>query len=157
MLRLSPLWEELTSGIELRPQRCQKQPSVWLTTARRLHLPDTPPYVVRCPRPMEGQGVPSALSPISPDTVLVAVTPSAPPVWRLQWVTRKNPNETKQNEINYNKIKKNLLHFKTVGQLPPCLETKEEQVFAVLIAKATGQRFFSSIHPSIHPIIFHLI
>lgn len=44
------------------------------------HLPDTPPYVVLSPRPTAGQGVLSALSPISPDTVLVAVTPSAPPV-----------------------------------------------------------------------------
>lgn len=44
------------------------------------HLPDTPPYVVLSPTPTAGQGVPSAFSPISPDTVLVAVTPSAPPV-----------------------------------------------------------------------------
>lgn len=44
------------------------------------HLPDTPPYVVFFPSPTAGQGVPSALSSISPDTVLVAVTPSAPPV-----------------------------------------------------------------------------
>lgn len=44
------------------------------------HLPDTPPYVVLSPAPTAGQGVPSAFSPISPDTVLVAVTPSAPPV-----------------------------------------------------------------------------
>lgn len=43
------------------------------------HSPDTPPYVVRLPRPMPGQGEPSAFSPISPETVLVAVTPSAPP------------------------------------------------------------------------------
>lgn len=42
--------------------------------------PDTPPYVVLFPRPTAGQGVPSALSPIRPETVLVAVTPSAPPV-----------------------------------------------------------------------------
>lgn len=44
------------------------------------HLPDTPPYVVLSPAPTAGQGVLSAFSPISPDTVLVAVTPSAPPV-----------------------------------------------------------------------------
>lgn len=44
------------------------------------HLPDMPPYVVLSPRPTAGQGVLSAFSPISPDTVLVAVTPSAPPV-----------------------------------------------------------------------------
>lgn len=36
--------------------------------------------MVFLPSPTSGQGVPSALSPISPDTVLVAVTPSAPPV-----------------------------------------------------------------------------
>ena len=44
------------------------------------HLPDMPPYVVLSPPPTAGQGVLSAFSPISPDTVLVAVTPSAPPV-----------------------------------------------------------------------------
>lgn len=44
------------------------------------HLPDTPPYVVLLPLPTAGHGVPSAFSPISPETVLVAVTPSAPPV-----------------------------------------------------------------------------
>ena len=45
-----------------------------------IHLPDTPPYVVLFPVPMPGQGLPSAFRPISPDTVLVAVTPSAPPM-----------------------------------------------------------------------------
>lgn len=44
------------------------------------HLPDMPPYVVLSAPPTAGQGVLSAFSPISPDTVLVAVTPSAPPV-----------------------------------------------------------------------------
>ena len=45
-----------------------------------MHLPDTPPYVVRLAAPTLGQGEPSAFSPIKPETVLVAVTPSAPPV-----------------------------------------------------------------------------
>lgn len=44
-----------------------------------VYLPDTPPYVVRFPAPTPGHGVPSAFSPIKPETVLVAVTPSAPP------------------------------------------------------------------------------
>lgn len=44
-----------------------------------VYLPDTPPYVVRWPAPTFGQGLPSAFSPIRPETVLVAVTPSAPP------------------------------------------------------------------------------
>lgn len=43
-------------------------------------LPDTPPYVVWLPVPTLGQGEPSAFSPIKPETVLVAVTPSAPPL-----------------------------------------------------------------------------
>lgn len=42
-------------------------------------VPDTPPYVVRLPAPTAGQGVPSAFNPMRPETVLVAVTPSAPP------------------------------------------------------------------------------
>ncbi len=42
-------------------------------------LPEMPPYVVLAPLPIPGQGVASALRAISPDTVLVAVTPSAPP------------------------------------------------------------------------------
>lgn len=58
----------------VKPQRSKK----WIQWGR-WHSPDTPPYVVRLPRPMPGQGEPSALSPISPETVLVAVTPSAPP------------------------------------------------------------------------------
>lgn len=41
-----------------------------------------PPYVVCLAWPMPGQGVPSAFGPIRPDTVLVAVMPSAPPVER---------------------------------------------------------------------------
>lgn len=45
-----------------------------------VHLPDIPPYVVRFSKPTLGQGEPSALSPIKPETVLVAVTPSAPPI-----------------------------------------------------------------------------
>lgn len=44
-----------------------------------VYLPDIPPYVVRLSAPTFGQGVPSAFSPIRPETVLVAVTPSAPP------------------------------------------------------------------------------
>ncbi len=59
----------------VKPQRRKK----WIQWGG-WHSPDTPPYVVRLPRPMPGQGEPSALSPISPETVLVAVTPSAPPV-----------------------------------------------------------------------------
>jgi len=42
-------------------------------------LPDTPPYVLSFSRPTAGHGVASALNPISPDTVLMAATPSAPP------------------------------------------------------------------------------
>jgi len=42
-------------------------------------LPDTPPYVLSFSRPTAGHGVASALNPISPDTVLIAATPLAPP------------------------------------------------------------------------------
>merc|ERR1719468_629246 len=42
-------------------------------------LPLTPPYVVFFSLPMLGQALPLALSPMRPDTVLMAVTPSAPP------------------------------------------------------------------------------
>jgi hypothetical protein len=42
-------------------------------------LPDTPPYVLSLSRPTAGHGVASAFNPISPDTVLIAATPSAPP------------------------------------------------------------------------------
>merc|ERR1719384_47086 len=44
-------------------------------------LPLTPPYVVFFSLPMLGQALPLALSPMRPDTVLMAVTPSAPPSW----------------------------------------------------------------------------
>lgn len=46
-------------------------------------LPDTPPYVLSFSRPTAGHGVASALNPISPDTVLIAATPSAPPEPRI--------------------------------------------------------------------------
>ena len=42
-------------------------------------LPDTPPYVVFCSLPIAGHATDDPLKPINPDTVLVAVTPSAPP------------------------------------------------------------------------------
>jgi len=45
-------------------------------------LPDTPPYVLSLSFPTPGHGVASAFSPISPDTVLIAETPSAPPAVR---------------------------------------------------------------------------
>mmetsp|Transcript_27773 Transcript_27773/g.41074 ORF Transcript_27773/g.41074 Transcript_27773/m.41074 type:complete len:266 (+) Transcript_27773:711-1508(+) len=52
-------------------------------TSRRaiglMALPLTPPYVVRCSLPTLGQAVPSGVKCIKPDTVLVAVTPVAPP------------------------------------------------------------------------------
>ena len=43
-------------------------------------LPDTPPYVVFFCLPTAGQALELAFSPIRPETVLVAVTPSALPV-----------------------------------------------------------------------------
>ena len=46
-------------------------------------LPDTPPYVLSFSRPTAGHGVAFAVSPISPDTVLMAATPSAPPEPRI--------------------------------------------------------------------------
>lgn len=64
------------------------------------HLPDTPPYVVLSPAPTAGQDVPSAFSPISPDTVLVAVTPSAPPV--KQKVSHFLLNHKKKRGKKYN-------------------------------------------------------
>ena len=52
-------------------------------TARRaiglMALPDTPPYVVRFSFPTAGQALPSPFKPIRPETVFVAVTPSAFP------------------------------------------------------------------------------
>ena len=46
----------------------------------RIALPDTPPYVVRRSTPTFGHATASVdRIPIRPDTVLVAVTPSAPP------------------------------------------------------------------------------
>lgn len=47
----------------------------------RVALPLTPPYVVRLSMPTAGQGVVSALTLISPDTVLMADTPLAPPTY----------------------------------------------------------------------------
>ena len=62
-------------------------------------LPDTPPYVVNFSRPTAGHGVASALSPISPDTVLTAATPSAPPTPRkcLQFYESYNNRKLTNN------------------------------------------------------------
>lgn len=46
----------------------------------RVAFPLTPPYVVRFSRPTAGHAVVSAFKLIKPDTVLIAETPSAPPV-----------------------------------------------------------------------------
>jgi hypothetical protein len=43
-------------------------------------FPDIPPYVVDLLRPTAGQGMALLCNPINPDTVLIAVTPSALPV-----------------------------------------------------------------------------
>ena len=45
----------------------------------RTALPLTPPYVVFFCIPTAGQAWPFEFRPIKPDTVLIAVTPSAPP------------------------------------------------------------------------------
>ena len=45
----------------------------------RIAFPETPPYVVCFSRPMLGQAEASFLNPMRPETVLVAVTPSALP------------------------------------------------------------------------------
>lgn len=60
-------------------------------------LPDTPPYVVSLFFPTLGQGVPSALSPIIPETVLVAVTPLAPPMRRHNIIVRINHKHALSN------------------------------------------------------------
>lgn len=63
-----------------------QQPARRYNTRKGQHRPDTPPYVVRFPIPTAGQGVPSAFKPMRPETVLVAVTPSAPPVENTTFV-----------------------------------------------------------------------
>ena len=45
----------------------------------RMPLPLYPPYVVFFSEPTAGQALESGKTPIKPDTVFVAVTPSAPP------------------------------------------------------------------------------
>ena len=52
-----------------------------LSATGRIAFPDTPPYVVRFSAPTPGQGVPSPFTFISPESVFVAVTPSALPTW----------------------------------------------------------------------------
>ena len=47
--------------------------------ANLIAFPETPPYVVLCASPTAGQATPLDWSPMRPDTVLMAVTPSAPP------------------------------------------------------------------------------
>ncbi len=55
-------------------------------------FPDTPPYVVFPSFPTAGQALPLELRPIRPETVLMAVTPSAPPSLAA---LRGNENEEK--------------------------------------------------------------
>lgn len=89
------------------------------------HLPDMPPYVVLSPRPTAGQGVLSAFSPISPDTVLVAVTPSAPPVkekvTRFLW-SRVHVKEREKN------TKENLWNSETTRNSNKQLESKSNKL-----------------------------
>ena len=61
------------------PGRCLPMLETSLKAIGFMVLPDMPPYVVFFSLPTEGQAEPSVLIPIRPDTVLIAVTPSAPP------------------------------------------------------------------------------
>lgn len=75
-----------TSAASIPPAAISEKPGRALPiadTARnaigRMALPETPPYVVLCSLPMFGQATPLVFTPIRPETVLVAVTPVAPP------------------------------------------------------------------------------
>ena len=56
----------------------------------RMAFPDTPPYVVRLACPTPGHGVAPPFRCISPETVFVAVTPSAPPGIYHYYCNRKD-------------------------------------------------------------------
>ena len=74
-------------------------------TARKaiglMALPDTPPYVVRFSLPTAGHAVPSPFKCIRPDTVFVAVQPSAPPKIRHMGCS-KWQERMQQKTINFN-------------------------------------------------------
>ena len=62
-----------------KPGRALTMAETFLSATGRTALPETPPYVVLFSLPTAGQGLALAFNPIRPDTVLMAVTPSAPP------------------------------------------------------------------------------
>ena len=61
----------------------------------RTALPLTPPYVVRFSFPTAGHAWPFEFRPIKPDTVLIAVTPSAPPCYKIKTFKFTVCNQTK--------------------------------------------------------------
>ena len=62
-------------------------------------FPLTPPYVVRFSNPTAGHACPLELSPIKPDTVLIAVTPSAPPCYDIKIIYLLSRDTFADNKI----------------------------------------------------------
>ena len=63
-----------------KPGRARAMADTARSAIGRIALPETPPYVVRCCCPIDGHADASPRNPIKPETVFVAVTPSALPV-----------------------------------------------------------------------------
>mmetsp|Transcript_11752 Transcript_11752/g.29696 ORF Transcript_11752/g.29696 Transcript_11752/m.29696 type:complete len:203 (+) Transcript_11752:932-1540(+) len=62
-----------------KPGSARAMAEIALSAMGRVALPDMPPYVVRFSLPTAGHALLSPCTPISVDTVLMAVTPDAPP------------------------------------------------------------------------------